>query len=101
MQWQAVELFSGVGNVSAVLRESGLSVASYDLKLGGDTMNFVKPAGFLLGPRYSIRNCVFLGLFLAGPKARDLHLHVPRTGIFLNGSTSCKETNRHACSSFW
>ena len=68
MQWQAVELFCGVGNVSAVLRESGLSVASYDIKLGGDTMNFVKPAGFLLGPQYSTLICVLLACSWLGPR---------------------------------
>ena len=49
MQWQALELFSGVGNVSAFLRESGVNVCSFDRVLGGRCMDFTESSGFLLG----------------------------------------------------
>ena len=50
MRWTALELFSGVGNVSAALRDAGMSVCSYDIKLGAG-MNFLDSAGFLPWPQ--------------------------------------------------
>ena len=51
MQWRFVELFAGKANVSTSFRQHGYQVCSLDLEIGGDTMNFCKPAGFLSGPR--------------------------------------------------
>ena len=51
MQWQLVELFSGVGNVSEAFRDKGYSVCSFDRMLGGKPMDFDTPAGFASGPQ--------------------------------------------------
>ena len=48
MAWHAVELFSGVGNVSAAFREAKRDVASFD-KLHGKEMDITTDAGFASG----------------------------------------------------
>lgn len=50
-QFQCVELFSGQGNLSRAFRQAGKRVASYDLELGGEMMDFTRPSGFLLRPQ--------------------------------------------------
>lgn len=50
MNWELIELFSGVGNVSRAFRQHGKAVASYDKELGGDCMNIELTAGFLPAP---------------------------------------------------
>ncbi len=52
MQWQLVELFSGVGNVSEAFRDGGYSVCSFDRMLGGKPMDFETAAGFSSGPQF-------------------------------------------------
>lgn len=49
LEWQVIELFAGVGNVSAAFREYGKAVASLDKEIGGDCMDFTLNAGFLPG----------------------------------------------------
>ena len=49
LEWQVIELFAGVGNVSAAFREYGKAVASLDKEIGGDCMDFALNAGFLPG----------------------------------------------------
>ena len=48
MQLQALELFSGQGKVSQVLREEGVNCASYDFLYDPTrkSMNFLSPGGF-------------------------------------------------------
>lgn len=74
MAFQALELFSGHGNVSAVFRESGIPTVSYDLKLGGRSMDFCQPAGFafetqptkvlMISTTSTLSNLRFHGMFL-------------------------------------
>ena len=45
MNWELIELFSGVGNVSRAFRQHGKAVAS------GDCMNIELTAGFLPAPK--------------------------------------------------
>ena len=49
MVWQAVEIFSGAGQVSQAFRNHGYKVCQYDLELGGRPMDFTTPAGFASG----------------------------------------------------
>ena len=44
-----VEIFSGKGQVSQAWREAGYQVCSFDIELGGRSMDFLKEAGFALG----------------------------------------------------
>ena len=47
MQIQALELFSGQGKVSQILREAGVATVSYDvLYTSGNSMDFLTPSGF-------------------------------------------------------
>jgi len=55
MQWQAIEIFSGVGNVSAALRSHGIKTCSYDLVMEGKLMNFCGEAGFASESQYLLR----------------------------------------------
>ena len=64
MNWQCVELFSGVGNVSRAFREHGKAVASYDKELGGDCMNIELEAGFLPAPKMVCLICVDIQTFI-------------------------------------
>lgn len=48
IQFSCVELFAGVGNVSAAFRRQNKSVASFD-KTYGDCMDFNGAAGFVPG----------------------------------------------------
>ena len=52
MQWQAIEIFSGVGNVSAALKSHGIKTCSYDIVLEGKLMNFCAEAGFASESQY-------------------------------------------------
>lgn len=52
IHWNIVELFSGEGQVSAAFKDAGMNVCSYDLKIGGATMDFTSVAGFLLGSQF-------------------------------------------------
>lgn len=49
MQWQLIELFSGVGNVSKAFRDRGFAVCSYDRVNGGKHMDFETASGFASG----------------------------------------------------
>ncbi len=52
IHWNLIELFSGEGQVSAAFKDAGMNVCSYDLKIGGATMDFTSIAGFLLGSQF-------------------------------------------------
>ena len=49
-----MELFSGVGNVSAAFRQRGWEVASFDKILGQKTMDITLVGGFLSGTKNSL-----------------------------------------------
>ena len=51
--WSCVELFSGVGNVSAAFREGGKFVASFDKVTGGHAMDITLCAGFLFWAEFA------------------------------------------------
>ena len=48
LTFDCIELFAGVGNVSAAFRQHGKSVASFDQSYSG-SMDFTSPAGFMPG----------------------------------------------------
>ena len=55
LRWQCIELFSGVGNVSAAFRQTGKAVASFD-KVLSESMDITLSAGFLYKAQF--RNCL-------------------------------------------
>lgn len=50
-KWQCIELFSGEGNLSRAFRQAGRRVASFDINLGGKSMDMRTEAGFLPPPQ--------------------------------------------------
>ena len=82
MAFQALELLSGHGNVSAVFRELGFPTVSYDLKLGGRSMDFCQPAGFAFETQATkvLMISTSMGRFHVS-KAGCICLHVSRTDL--------------------
>ena len=83
MQWQMVEIFSGVGNVSAAFKDAGYATCSFD-KVAGNEMDFSKPSGFAHGSYSVSSSFIFLefqGLFLSEVSTMDMH--VRRTTVAL------------------
>ena len=77
IHWNIVELFSGEGQVSAAFKDAGMNVCSYDLKIGGATMDFTSVAGFLLGSQFhtwfgEVFGWCFLGYGFCGVVSLDI-----------------------------
>ena len=79
MRWQMVELFSGVGNVSAAFKDAGYATCSFD-KVAGNEMDFSKPSGFAYGS-YSVSNSFFMGYVQVwfSSEVSTMDMHVCRT----------------------
>lgn len=77
MRWQFIELFSGVGNISAAFRDAGYATCSFD-KLTGSEMDFSTPSGFAFGSQNC--QCLWSSMNASTPsKVGYLDLHVCRT----------------------
>lgn len=51
LQFHLVELFAGECQVSSAWRECGRNVCSFDIRIGGDSMDMCRPSGFAFAPK--------------------------------------------------